>query len=321
MSHLILRRLIWILPVLVTISVITFALMHLAPGGPWDSDDEKSKLVSPSAIAILNRRFLLDRPLWEQYARYMLNALAGDLGPSYRDIDQSINDLLFTAPPNRPFWESRFLRSLELGLLAFVIAVAIGIPLGVIAALKRNTWIDYLSLVIATLGSAFPSFVLAVFALLAFGVWLRWMPIITNWDEPKAWVLPALILSFGLTAFLARLTRATMLETLNQDYLRTARAKGLRERAVILRHALRNSLVPVATVLGPAFATLITGSFFVETMFSFPGMGRLLVQSVNARDYSMIMGTTLLYAVIISLANLAVDVAYGWLDPRIKIGG
>ena len=144
------------------------------------------------------------------------------------------------------------------------------------------------------------------------------MPIVTNWNEPKAWLLPALVLSFGLMAFLARLTRAMLLETLGQDYLRTARAKGLRERAVILRHALRNSLIPVATVIGPALAALVTGSFFIETMFSFPGMGRFFVQAVNARDYSMIMGTTLFYAVLISFANLAVDLAYGWLDPKLK---
>ena len=144
------------------------------------------------------------------------------------------------------------------------------------------------------------------------------MPIVTNWNEPKAWLLPALVLSFGLMAFLARLTRAMLLETLQQDYLRTARAKGLRERTVILRHALRNSLIPVATVLGPWLATVITSAFFVETMFSFPGMGRFFVQAVNARDYSMIMGTTLFYAVLISFANLAVDLAYGWLDPKLK---
>jgi oligopeptide transport system permease protein len=205
-------------------------------------------------------------------------------------------------------------------LFAFAIAVAMGIPLGVIAALKQNTWLDYASLLLATLGAALPSFVMAVFALGVFGLWLRWLPIITNWHEPKAWVLPAFVLSFGMMAFLARLTRAMMLETLGQDYLRTARAKGLRERAVVIRHALRNSLIPVATVLGPAFAGLITGSFFIETMFSFPGMGRFLVQSVNARDYSMIMGTTLLYAVLISLANLGVDVIYSRLDPRIRAG-
>jgi oligopeptide transport system permease protein len=317
MNPFLLHRFLWMIPVLFAISLITFTLMHLTPGGPWDGDDVQRKNFPPAVVANLNHKFNLDLPLWEQYVRYIADTLRGDLGPSYQYIDQSVSDLLFAPPTNRPIWESRFLRSALLGLLALGIAICVGIPLGVIAALKHNTWLDYGLLLLATFGTALPSFVMAVFALFVFGLWLRWLPIITNWNDPKSWALPALVLSFGLMAFLARLTRAMMLETLGQDYLRTARAKGLHERTIVIRHALRNSLIPVATVLGPAFAGLITGSFFIETMFSFPGMGRFFVQSVNARDYSMIMGTTLLYAVLISLSNLSVDIIYGRLDPRI----
>ncbi len=319
MNPFLLRRLLWMIPVLITISLVTFTMMHLTPGGPWDGDDAERRNLQPAVVANLNRKFLLDRPLWEQYARYMLDALRGDLGPSYQYLDQSVTDLLFAPPRNKPIWESRFLRSALLGLIVLMIALTVGIPLGLIAALKQNTWIDYAALLLATLGTALPSFVMAVFALVAFGCWLRWMPIITNWNEPRAWILPALVLSFGLMAFFARLTRSMMLETLGQDYLRTARAKGLREQTVIVRHALRNSLIPIATILGPAFAGLVTGSFFVETMFSFPGMGRFFVQSVGARDYSMIMGVTLLYGLLISIANLGVDVIYMRLDPRIRV--
>lgn len=314
-----LRRLLWTIPVLLTISLITFGLMHAAPGGPWDRGGLRR--LPPSVVENLNRQFYLDRPLWEQYTRYMLNALRGDLGPSYQFRDRSVSEILFAPPTGRPAWESRFGRTATLGLIALVIAVAVGVPLGVVAALKPNTWLDTLSLAVATWGTAVPSFVLAVFFIIVFGLWLHVLPVAaSNWNDPRAWILPAVVLSFGTMAYLARLVRASLREALQQDYVRTARAKGVAERGVIVRHALRNSLLPVVTFLGPSLATLITGSFFVEYIFSFPGLGRLFVQSVSQRDYSMIMGTTLFYGLLISLANLAVDLTYGWLDPRIHQG-
>jgi oligopeptide transport system permease protein len=229
-----------------------------------------------------------------------------------------VTDLLFQAQPDKPWWESRFGYTARLGLLAFGIGALIGIPLGTLAAVRHNTWLDYFSLFGATIWYSTPSFVLAIFLMVVFGLWLRWLPIVPRtWTTWEGWVLPSFSLGVGLAAFVARLTRATMLEVLRQDYIRTARAKGLKEHVVTVRHALRNAMVPVATVLGPALAGLITGSFFIEHMFSFPGMGRMFVQAIGARDYSMVLGTTLLYAVLIAMTNLMVDLLYAWLDPRI----
>jgi oligopeptide transport system permease protein len=250
----------------------------------------------------------------------MWGAIRGDLGPSFQYKDRNVSDILFEPPEGKGFWESKFGRSATLGLIAAAIGLALGLPIGILAAVKQNSWIDYLSLFIATLGTSVPSFVMAIFMILLFSYSLHWLPVIGDFSADwKPWVMPTIVLSFGLVAFLARLTRATMLEQLRQDYVRTARAKGLVERVVIFKHTLKNSLIPVATVMGPAVAGLITGTFFIEYMFSFPGMGRYFVQAISQRDYSMIMGTTLFYALVISLANLTVDVVYGWLDPRIKV--
>jgi len=321
MTKFIARRLISMLPVLFVISIVTFTLMKLTPGGPWDKGEGRREM-SQATRELLDRKYNLDKPDWEQYVLYMWGAIRGDLGPSLQYKDRSVTELLFDAGPTHGFWESRFGRSATLGLLAMALAVVMGLPIGVIAAIRQNTWVDYVSLFVATVGSSIPSFVMGMFFILLFSVVLHWFPTQFSTAQEgdwKPWVMPTIVLSFGLTAFLARLTRATMLETIRQDYVRTARAKGLSERVVILKHALKNSLIPVATVLGPAMAALITGSFFIEYMFSFPGMGRNFVTSVSQRDYSMIMGTTLFYAVLISLANLTVDVVYGWLDPRIKV--
>jgi oligopeptide transport system permease protein len=320
MQQLIIRRLLWLIPVLFVISIVTFTLMHIAPGGPWDRDVGRRQLPT-SVIENLNRKFHLNEPAWKQYVLYMWGAIRGDLGPSYQYKDRNVTDIMFAPPQGRPIWESRFGRTATLGLLAFLIAVSVGLPLGIISALKQNTILDYGSLFFATIGNATPGFVMAIFLMVIFGLMLHWFPIAsTNWDGWRPWVLPTVTLCLGLTAYLTRMTRATMLEAIRQDYIRTARSKGLAERVIIVRHALKNALIPVATVLGPALAGLITGSFFIEFMFSFPGMGRLYIQSVQQRDYSMIMGNTLFYAFLIALANLVVDLVYGWLDPRIKVG-
>ncbi|HVC33867.1 MAG TPA: ABC transporter permease [Chloroflexota bacterium] len=320
MLSFVIRRFALLVPVIFVISLLTFGSGHLAPGGPFDQAGLGRELPAP-VIANLNRTFHLDAPVWKQYLIYMGNFLQGDLGPSYQFQGESVSKLIFSpVEPHAPFWDSRFGKSAELGLIAFAIACIVGIPLGVVSAVRQNTWVDYLALVFATAGITVPSFIIAIFFMVIFGVDLHWFPVVTvDYGDWHAWVLPSVTLSLGLLAFLARLTRASMLESLRQDYIRTARAKGLHWRAVVLKHALRNSLIPVTTVLGPALAGLVTGSFIIEFVFSFPGMGQFFVQGVTARDYSMVMGVTLFYAILISCANLLVDVAYAVLDPRIKV--
>jgi oligopeptide transport system permease protein len=287
--------------------------------------------VDPSTQAMLNQKYGLDKPAWRQYVAYVIGdfnedgkfvcgAICGNLGPSYRQRGRTVQDILFSVPEGQPFWQSRMGYSARLGILSLSLAVIVGIPAGVISALKQNSWIDYLSAVIANVGVSVPNFVMGIFLIIIFAVMLHWVKVVPkSWTKPSAWVIPALVLGFGTMAFTARLTRSSMLEVMRQDYVRTARAKGLAERAVILRHMLRNALIPVVTVLGPALAGLMVGSFIIETMFSFPGIGREFVQSITNRDYSMIMGTTVIYGVLIALANLMVDITYGFLDPRIKV--
>ena len=330
MVKFILQRLLWLIPVLLVITGVTFIFMHAAPGGPWDRDPGRRQ-VDASTQEMLNRKYGLDKPMWQQYIAYVVGdfdvdgkfvcgAICGNLGPSYRQRGRTVQDILFSVSEGRPFWDSRMGYSSRLGILSLSLAIIVGIPAGVISALKQNTWIDYLSAVIANIGVSVPNFVMGIFLIIIFAVWLHVVKVVPkSWSAPSAWVIPALVLGFGTMAFTARLTRSSMLEVMRQDYVRTARAKGLAERAVILRHMLRNALIPVVTVLGPALAGLMVGSFIIETMFSFPGIGREFVQSITNRDYSMIMGTTVIYGVLIALANLMVDITYGFLDPRIKV--
>jgi oligopeptide transport system permease protein len=319
-----------LIPVLITVSAVTFILMHRAPGGPWDRD-LSARQVDANTQKLLNEYYGLNKPLWRQYVAYVFGdtnsqgefvcgLVCGNMGPSYRQRGMSIQDILFEPPKGKPFWESRFGYSARLGILALSVAVVIGLPIGVISALKQNSWMDYLSLFIATVGISVPNFVVAIFLIIIFASWLHLIPIVPrSWAQPNAWILPAVVLGFGTLARTARLTRASMLEVMRQDYVRTARAKGLVERLVIIRHMLRNALIPVVTFLGPALAALVTGSFIIETMFGFPGMGRAYVQAIGQRDYSMIMGTTVFYALLVALANLSVDFVYVFLDPRIRL--
>lgn len=330
MTTYIVRRLFYMIPTLFFVALITFVLMHAAPGGPWDRDLD-ARQVDANTQALLSRRFGLDKPLFfnleggnpldSQFFNYIWGAVRGDLGPSYRQRGRDVQDILFVPVEGKPFWESKFGYSMRLGLLSVIMATLLGIPLGVVAALKRNTIVDYLSLFVSTVGISIPNFVLAIFFIIIFASKLKLVKIVQqNWSSPGAWVIPAAILGFGTFAYITRLTRSTMLEVMQQDYVRTARAKGLRERVVVMRHMLRNALIPVVTILGPAVAALVTGSFIIEQMFSFPGSGREFVLSIQRRDYSMIMGTTLIYAALVAVANLTVDLVYGFLDPRIKVG-
>ncbi|HRQ31879.1 MAG TPA: ABC transporter permease [Anaerolineales bacterium] len=250
----------------------------------------------------------------------MCGLVCGNLGPSYRVRGSTVQDILFKPPKGKGFEYSRFGYSLRLGLISLVFAIVLGIPAGIFSALKQNSLIDYLSGFISSVGISIPSFVMAIFMIIIFATTLHWVSVVPkSWDEAKAWVLPAAVLGFGTLAFATRLTRASMLEVLRQDYIRTARAKGLHENIVVWRHMLRNALIPVVTILGPALAGLVTGSFIIETMFSFPGMGRAYVTAISQRDYSMILGTTLLYVLMVSLANLSVDFLYVIIDPRIRL--
>ncbi len=329
MATYIIRRLFFMIPVLLLVALITFTLMRSAPGGPWDRDADRRQ-VDPITEARLNEYYGLDKPLWRQFMAYVIGdvnskgkfvcgIVCGNFGPSYRIRGQSVQDLLFAAPENKTFWESQFGYSARLGMLALGLAILIGIPLGVIAALKQNTWVDYISLFVATAGTSMPNFVIGIFLIFIFASGLHWVSVLPDWDKPQAWILPATVLNFGTMAFTARLTRASMLEVTRQDYVRTARAKGLAERIVIVRHMIKNALIPVVTFLGPALAGLVTGSFIIETMFAFPGMGKAYVQAIGQRDYSMIMGTTMFYAFLVALANLSVDVVYVFIDPRIRL--
>ena len=325
------RRLLWLIPVLITVSAVTFIIMRSAPGGPWDTDPERRQ-VDAATQKSLSAFYGLDKPMWRQFyayvigdvnsqtKKYVCGMICGNLGPSYRQRGRTVQNILFAAPEGKTFWQSRFGYSFRLGVMALMMAIFIGIPLGIIAALKQNTIADYLALFFATIGISFPSFVLAIFLIIIFGAWLHWVNILVDdWTKIKYWFMPMTVLGFGTMAFTARLTRSAMLEVMRQDYIRTARAKGLAERAIVFIHMLKNALIPVVTILGPALAGLVTGSFIIETMFSFPGMGRAYVQAISQRDYSLIMGTTVVYALLVAVANLSVDIVYVFIDPRIRL--
>jgi ABC-type dipeptide/oligopeptide/nickel transport system permease component len=305
MTVFVLRRVLSLIPVLFVISVITFLLMHSVPGSPFAAED---KPLPPQIQANLEAYYHLDEPLVTQYFRYMGNALRGDLGPSYMQRNRSVNDIIRDHLPP----------SAVLGVLALTVAIVLGIPIGIVSALRQNTWIDYAAMFLAIAGVSVPAMTLGPLLIWGVALELDLLPV-ARWGTWQQAVLPALTLGLGHAAVIARLTRASMLQVIHQDYIRTARAKGLRERVVVVKHALRNALIPVVTVLGPLFAALVTGSMVVEQIFAIPGLGRYFVDSVSSRDYPVIMGTTLLFAVMLVFSNLAVDLSYTLIDPRIRL--
>ncbi len=346
MSDYYIRRVLYLVPTLFMVLLVTFIIMHAAPGGPWDVDPA-SRTSDPALQARLDRAYGLDKPLYfnseaaqkassegknllevsqsffdAQFWVFMGNLVQGKFGPSYRFRGRQVEEIIFESPPERAPWQNRFGATAILGVIALGFALVIGFPLGVIAALKQNTWVDNASLFFATVFYGVPNFVLGIFLILIFGSWLGWINIveIDYWDSFKPWILPAFVLAVPTAAFLARLARTSILEVMRMDYVRTARAKGLAERVVVIKHILKNSMIPVVTFLGPALAGLITGSFIIETQFTVTGIGKLFVESISRRDYSMILALTLLYAFFVALANLIVDVVYGFLDPRIRLG-
>jgi len=298
-----LNRLFWIVLVLIAVAFITFSLMHLVPGGPWDREKE----LAPQVIENLNKKYGLDKPYVVQFGSYMWNVLQGDLGVSYSYQDRGVTEILLDGLP----------KTATLGGVAFLIAILVGVPLGMAAALKQNSIIDYIAVFFSTLFASIPGFVLGIFLVLILSVSLHLLPT-GGWGTIDHVIMPAFALAALPAAYIARVTRASMLDVLRQDYIRTARAKGLAEYVVLVRHTLRNALIPVMTVIGPELAFLITGSVVIESVFSIPGTGRLFVQGVAQRDYGLIMGTTLFYAFIIAVANYVVDILYGVVDPRIR---
>lgn len=303
----VIRRLLLVIPTLFFVALITFVLAQAAPGSPFDKNETKPLPVA--TIERLNRFYGLDRPVYEQFVVFLGNAVRLDFGVSLQR-DRSVNDIIGQGLP----------RTAQLGVMALFVALAVAIPLGVVSALKQNSAIDYASVFLSTIGTTIPSFVLAIVFIYFFGVLLKLLPFV-GWGDglDRRMIMPTVILALGPMAFLTRITRASMLEAIRQDYVRTARSKGLGEQVVIVTHVLKNALIPVATVLGPAAAALVTGSFIIETIFSVPGVGREYIRSILARDYPIIMGTTMLYAAVIVIANLTVDLVYGMLDPRIKV--
>ena len=300
-----LTRLAGAIPTLLIIVTATFFLMRAAPGGPFDQEQS----LPPEILANLQRAYGLDQPLWVQYGRYVNSLLHGDFGPSFKYKDFSVTELIAQGFPV----------TLELGVIAMLLALLLGIPLGVFAALRHQSGLDYAAMGLAVAGIAIPSFVVLPFLGLLFGIQLHWLPV-AGW-EPNSLrylILPVITLALPPLAYIARMTRGSLLEVLRSDYVRTARAKGLSTHTVVMRHALRPALLPVASYLVPAVASIMTGSLVVESIAGLPGIGRYLVQGALNRDYTLVLGMVIIYSTLLIAMGLLVDLLYLWLDPRVK---
>lgn len=307
MTKFVVRRLFWTIPVILLVILFTFLMMRQIEGNPFRT----SERAIPEAIqANLERKYGLDKPWYIQYARYVKGVFTYDLGPSLVLRNQTVNDIVAQHFPN----------SLQLGGLAFLFAVVFGVPLGMVAALRANSVFDYAAMFFSNVGFAVPSFLIATLSIYFFA--LEWGDVFglptSGWTTWKHKILPSIALGLGPMAYFARLVRGTMLETLQADYIRTAKAKGLRWRRVVGLHVLRNSLIPVVTAAGPLLGFLITGSFVIEQIFAIPGIGQYYITAVSARDYSVVMGLTVLLSIIVIVANMVVDILYGILDPRTR---
>lgn len=299
------KRILISIPTLLIVITAAFFLMRIAPGGPFD----QARALPPAIEKNVKAAYDLDQPLIGQYFRYLGGVLKGDFGPSYKYRDFTVGELLATGFP----------ASLKVGGLAILLAIVVGIALGTMAALRQNSWIDYAVMTMAMTGITIPVFVMAPLLTLVFGVFLGWLPV-AGWGDGgiRNLLLPVIALALPQIAFIARLTRGSMIEVLNANFIRTARAKGLREQIVIARHALKPALLPVVSYIGPATTNLVTGSVVIETIFGIPGIGRYVVQGALNRDYTLVMGTVIVWALVIIVLNLIVDVIYGFLDPKIK---
>lgn len=286
------------------VATLTFVFMHITPGGPFD----RERRLPPEVLANIAAKYHLDEPLISQYGRYLRELIRGDLGPSYKYVNRNVADIILDTLPV----------SASLGILALAFAIALSFPLGLCAAYYQDSWLDRWCTFVATLGISLPHFILGGLLIWIFSLNLGWFQA-GRWGSANGLVLPTVTLGSAAAAYLSSLLRSTLLESLGEDYIRTARAKGLKEKIVLFKHALSNSLIPVLTVLGPIFAALVTGSFVVEYVFAIPGMGRFFITAVTDRDYPLIMGVTLVYTAILVSANLLVDLFYSLIDPRVKI--
>ncbi|MBN2069402.1 MAG: ABC transporter permease [Opitutales bacterium] len=303
MFKFILNRLLQAIPVLFIIVAMTFFMVRAAPGGPFSQE----RKVSQQILEKMNEHYGLNDPVYVQFFNYLKHALQGDLGYSYKHEGRTVNEMIAESFPV----------SLKLGALSLLFAVGVGIPAGVLGAVKKNTFWDYSAMSVALMGICLPTFVVGPLISLIFGLWLGWFNV-SGWFESGDVVLPSITLGLAYAAYIARLTRGGMLDVLNQDYIRTARAKGLSPSAIVWKHALKGGLLPVVSFMGPALAGLISGSFVVETIFQIPGLGRHFVNAALSRDYTMVLGTVLFYAVMIIIANLVVDILQVVLNPRLK---
>jgi oligopeptide transport system permease protein len=300
-----LRRVLLTLPTLLIVITVCYLLLHATPGGPFDGE----RKVSDAVLANLQAKYHLGEPLWKQYLLYLDSLVHGDLGASFRYADWSVNDLVLRALPV----------SLVIGGVSMLLAIVIGVALGMVAALRRNSIADYLLMLVSNAGSTFPSFVIGPVLILVFAILLKWLPA-GGWNDfqPRYMVLPVVLLAMINVATIGRVTRASLIEVMNTPYIRTARAKGLRMRTIVLRHALKPTLIPVVSVLGPLAISSITAAVVTESVFSLPGIGKLIVNGAANRDYTLVLGLVVLLTVVAVVLNLLVDLAYAWLDPKIR---
>jgi ABC-type dipeptide/oligopeptide/nickel transport system permease component len=307
-------RLMWFVPTILAISAVVFVIMHATPGSPFQPDGANN--LRPEVIEQIEREYGLDRPLPIQFTNYIWKAARGDFGESYTRRPQKVGTII----------KRTFPTSFHLGVMALAFATVGGLTLGILAAVNQNGAVDYFSVTLAVLFFSVPNFVLGILLVLLFVFWIPgWTGIslfnLGGWESPRDWVLPTIALGAGPLAIIARYTRSSMIDVIRSDYVRTARAKGLAEQKVILKHVLKNALIPVVTLMGPLLAALATGSFFVEQIFGIPGMGKFFVTSMQAKDQPMILAVVLIYGVFLSIMNLSVDVIYGVIDPRIRLTG
>ena len=300
-----LRRSLATLPTLLLVITVCYLMLHATPGGPFDGE----RKVSAAVLANLQAKYHLDLPLWQQYLLYLKSLLQGDLGASFRYADWSVNDLVANAMPV----------SLAIGGGAMLISLVIGVGLGIVAALRQNSVVDHGVMLIGNIGSAFPSFVIGPVLILVFAIWLKWLPA-GGWDnfQLRFMVLPMALLTFINVATIGRVMRGSLIEVMHSNFIRTARAKGLPTRVVVLRHALKPALLPVVSVIGPLAISSITAALVTETVFSLPGLGKLIVNGAGNRDYTLVLGLVVMITVLAVSLNLLVDLAYAWLDPKIR---
>lgn len=304
MASYIIKRIFSLIIVLLIIMTATFILMHSIPGGPFTSE----RNLPPAVMKNIEERYHLNDPLWVQYVDYLQNIMKGDLGPSFKYEARTVNEIIAESFPV----------SAQLGMVSVLLSIAIGVPVGVVSALKQNKWPDYLAMFMGTIGISVPNFIISTLLIYVFALKLDLLPA-AMWGDPEYMILPALSLAGFPTAFIARLMRSSMLEVLSQDYIKTAKAKGLSTIQIICRHALKNALLPVVTYLGPLIAAIFTGSFVIESIFAIPGLGRHFVTSIYNRDYTVILGITVFYSTLLIILNCLVDIVYVLLDPRIKL--